>query len=91
MRKIDTAHDLGRVLREARKAQSLTQPELAGLLGKKSHKTVNAAEQGEGDTMELRTVLALTQALGIRIFVQLPGEAGPLLLQDGRDKEGGAR
>lgn len=80
MHEIRNSGDIARLLRQARKAQGLTQSELSGLTGRESPKAVNAAEQGN-DRMELATLLDLAAALGIRIFAGVPEEAVPLALQ----------
>lgn len=81
MHQITSSADIAKLLRQARKAQSLTQLELSGLTGRQSPKAVNAAEQGHAGT-ELGTFLELAEALGIRLFAELPSEVGPLIVSD---------
>lgn len=81
MHPISTSADIARLLRQVRKAQNLTQLELSGLTGRQSPKAVNAAEQGHAG-MELGTLLELADALGIRLFAELPTEGGPLVVSE---------
>lgn len=83
MHELRNSGDIARLLRKARKAQSLTQSELSGLTGRESPKAVNAAEQGS-DRMELATLFDLAAALGIRLFADVPEEGMPLTLQDAK-------
>ena len=60
---------LGMQIKERRKALKITQKELADLAGI-SINTVVAAERGQGDP-KISTYLAICNALGLKLIVQL--------------------
>ena len=67
MRIIDTA-DLGNCVRTARKAQGLTQKELAELFTAFSREYLSDLENGK-PTVELGKALAVLSALGLRVSI----------------------
>lgn len=64
---IDTA-DVGRCVRAARKAQGLTQKELAGFFTAFSREFLSDLENGK-PTVELGRALAVLNSLGLRVSI----------------------
>ena len=62
---IDNSHALGEVIQRARKAQSLTQDDLAGLSGV-GRRFISELENGK-DTAQLGKVLHILSTLGIAL------------------------
>lgn len=64
--RIPDANDLGKVIRDARKSQGLTQDQLAGMTGT-GRRFISELENGK-DTVQLGKVLLVLAALGIAIY-----------------------
>jgi y4mF family transcriptional regulator len=64
---IPDVEDLGRVVRDARKEQGLTQEDLAGLTGV-GRRFVSDLESGK-DTAQIGKVLLVLGALGVGLYV----------------------
>lgn len=64
-----TLSDVGQRLRDARKAQHLSQGELAGSLGM-SRATISAIENGTIAEIGIRKLMALATALGLELFLE---------------------
>ncbi|NES09904.1 helix-turn-helix domain-containing protein [Pseudomonas laurentiana] len=69
---IHTPDDLGKAVRKVRKAQGITQSDLALIAGK-SHVLLRDIEKGKG-TVSLASVLLVMQELGIRLYMDIPGK-----------------
>lgn len=69
---IHTPDDLGKAVRKVRKAQGITQSDLALIAGK-SHVLLRDIETGKG-TVSLASVLLVMQELGIRLYMDIPGK-----------------
>jgi HTH-type transcriptional regulator / antitoxin HipB len=63
-----TLSEMGQKLREARKAQHLSQGELAGSLGM-SRATISAIENGTVGEIGVRKLIALATALGLELHM----------------------
>ena len=63
--KIKNAEDLGRVVREARKAQKLSQDDLAGMAGT-GRRFIVDLEKGK-ETVQFSKVLRVLAALGVSV------------------------
>lgn len=63
---IPTAKGLGKIIRDARKEQGLTQEELAGLTGV-GRRFVSDIEQGK-ETAQIGKVLIILAALGLALY-----------------------
>lgn len=72
---IRTAEDLGRQVRAARKAQGLTQAELAELAGVGT-RFVSELERGK-DTARLGLALELARLVGVDLLAQPRGKSQP--------------
>ncbi len=64
--RIINASDIGKSIRAARKAQGMTQKELAGFFGAFSREFLSDLENGKA-TVELGKTLAVLSALGLRV------------------------
>ncbi len=64
--RIPDASDLGHLIRDARKAQGLTQDELAGMTGT-GRRFISELENGK-ETSQLGKVLLVLGALGIALY-----------------------
>jgi len=64
-----TLEEMGRQLREARKARRLSQGELAQSLGM-SRATISAIENGTVGEIGVRKLMALATALGLELAVE---------------------
>lgn len=64
-------HEIGAVLRDARKASRQSQQELAKRLGM-SRATISAIENGTVSEIGVRKLMALCAALGLSIHVSVP-------------------
>lgn len=69
-RKVSSSQDFGTLIREARKAQKLTQPELAGACGVGVRFIVDL-EKGK-PTCELGKALIVATMLGIKFIAEEP-------------------
>lgn len=65
-------HELGQAIRNARKAQNLTQARLAATAGL-SRETLNLLESGLVRDLGIRKVLAVLEALGLALSVEPTG------------------
>lgn len=65
-------HELGQAIRNARKAQNLTQAKLAATAGL-SRETLNLLESGLVRDLGIRKVLAVLEALGLALSVEPNG------------------
>ena len=63
-----TLLELGRKLRDARKARDLTQQEIASSLGM-SRATISAIENGTVSEIGVRKLMALATALGLELLL----------------------
>jgi len=70
LRTIGNASDLGEAVRVVRKAQGITQADLALVLGK-SHVLLRNLEKGTG-SVSIANVLQVLDELGIRLYMDLP-------------------
>lgn len=68
MRQIRTTHDLGSIIREERRAQGLTQTELAGFSGV-GLTFISNLENGKR-TAEVGKALQVAETLGLDIYVE---------------------
>lgn len=68
--KIKDATDIGRCVRQVRKAQGLRQDDLAAMVGA-SHVFLGDLERGKG-TVQLGRVLEVLRELGIGVRLELP-------------------
>jgi len=64
--RIPDTNDLGHIIRDARKAQGLTQDQLAGMTGT-GRRFISELENGK-DTAQLGKVLLVLAALGIALY-----------------------
>lgn len=69
---VRTPAELGKVVRNVRKRQDITQSDLALIVGK-SHVLLRDIETGKG-TVSLASVLQVLQELGIDLYMDLPIE-----------------
>ena len=72
---ITNASDLGKCVRTARKAQGLTQKELAGFFTAFSREFLSDLENGK-PTVELGKTLAVLSSLGLRVSITFDEEEG---------------
>jgi len=70
---IDSATELGRVVRATRKAQHLRQDDTAGSVGV-SENFLGKIEKG-GETVQLGKLFQVLKGLGIRVILDVPYEA----------------
>jgi len=66
--RITEAHEIGSLVRNTRKAQGLTQKQLAGLFTSFSREFLSDLENGK-PTVELSKTLAVLNALGLRVSI----------------------
>lgn len=76
-RNIENPRELGQIVRAVRKSQALRQDELAATIPA-SHVFVLEVERGK-PTAQIGKILQLLRELGIRVTLDFPEEAGPLL------------
>ncbi|MDC7830243.1 MULTISPECIES: helix-turn-helix domain-containing protein [Pseudomonas] len=69
---LKNAADLGALVRQARKAQSLRQDDAAGSLGV-SENFLGKVERG-GETVQWGKLFQVLEGLGVRLIVDLPPE-----------------
>ncbi|WP_273807367.1 MULTISPECIES: helix-turn-helix domain-containing protein [unclassified Pseudomonas] len=69
---LKNAADLGALVRQARKAQSLRQDDAAGSLGV-SENFLGKVERG-GETVQWGKLFQVLEGLGVRLIVDLPAE-----------------
>ncbi|MDH4762977.1 transcriptional regulator with XRE-family HTH domain [Pseudomonas sp. SORGH_AS 211] len=69
---LKNAADLGALVRQARKAQSLRQDDAAGSLGV-SENFLGKVERG-GETVQWGKLFQVLEGLGVRLIVDLPTE-----------------
>lgn len=69
---LKNAADLGALVRQARKAQSLRQDDAAGSLGV-SENFLGKVERG-GETVQWGKLFQVLEGLGVRLIVDLPHE-----------------
>jgi HTH-type transcriptional regulator/antitoxin HipB len=81
-----TLPEIGQKLREARKAQRLSQGELAGSLGM-SRATISAIENGTVAEIGIRKLMALATALGLELRIDTRRER-PTLQQLRNERRG---
>jgi len=70
---VRSTHELGNLIRATRKAQSLTQKEIAGL-GSTGNRVIVDIENGK-PTVQLQKVLHLMDLLGLELVVRRKGVA----------------
>jgi len=83
--RITNADELGAAIRQARKAQGLTQKQLAGFFSGFSREFLSDLENGK-PTVELGKALAVANALGVQVLVCTDG---PVVLSGQQPAEAG--
>lgn len=73
---LKSAADLGKLVRQARKAQALRQDDAAGSLGV-SENFLGKVERG-GETVQWGKLFQVLNGLGVRLIVDLPDEVEAL-------------